>query len=37
MSILFWNKNWLFLKFQGLTIFKNIKRHTWVTGDDILL
>lgn len=37
MSKIFFNKNPLFLKFQGLTIFKNIKKHDWSTEDDRLL
>lgn len=37
MSQIFFNKNVIFLKFQGLSILKNTKRHNWENEDDELL
>lgn len=31
MSKIFFDKNPLFLKFQGLSILKNNKKHAWTT------
>lgn len=37
MGQIFFGKNQLFLKFQGLSILKNTKRHNWTIEDDQLL
>lgn len=37
MAEIFFGKNPLFLKFQALTILKNIKRYMWTEEDDKLL
>lgn len=33
----FFDKSPLFLKFQGLTIYKNMKKHPWNENEDKLL
>lgn len=37
MEHIFFRKTPLFLKFQGLSILKNTKRHNWTPEDDELL
>lgn len=34
MGSIFFDKSPLFLKFQGLSILKNTKRHNWTDQDD---